>query len=91
MSRARVIRQSARSAALVREERRHGHDESGVVKVKEVDGPTEALEIARKAAGGVEVCIGVGPSTIREFLIADLIDSMHIVIVPIVLGRGERL
>ncbi|MDQ6778415.1 MAG: dihydrofolate reductase, partial [Actinomycetota bacterium] len=28
--------------------------------------------------------------TIREFLAADLIDHMHIALVPIVLGRGER-
>src|SRR5215468_11733614 len=31
------------------------------------------------------------PSTIREFLAAGLIDYLHIVVVPIVLGRGERL
>ncbi|WP_029088602.1 dihydrofolate reductase family protein [Brevibacterium album] len=27
----------------------------------------------------------------REFLAADLIDHLHLVVVPIVLGRGERL
>jgi len=32
-----------------------------------------------------------GPSTVRHFLGADLIDHMHIALVPIVLGRGERL
>jgi dihydrofolate reductase len=53
--------------------------------------PTEALEVARKVADGLDVRIGGGPSTIRQFLAADLIDHMHIVIVPIVLGRGERL
>jgi dihydrofolate reductase len=31
-----------------------------------------------------------GPSTIRQFLAADLIDHMHVVIVPVFLGRGER-
>ena len=35
--------------------------------------------------------IGGGVSTVRQFLEADLIDHMHIVLVPIVLGRGERL
>jgi len=30
-------------------------------------------------------------TTIREFLQADLIDEMHIAVVPILLGRGERL
>lgn len=53
--------------------------------------PTEALDVAREAAGGLDVRIGGGPSTIREFLAADLIDHLHAVVVPIVLGRGERL
>src|SRR6202011_5814409 len=53
--------------------------------------PAEALEAAREAAGGLDVRIGGGPSTIRHFLAADLIDHMHIAIVPIVLARGERL
>ena len=35
--------------------------------------------------------IGGGPSTIREFLAADLVDHLHVVLVPIVLGRGVRL
>jgi dihydrofolate reductase len=53
--------------------------------------PAEALDVAREAAGGLDVRIGGGPSTVRQFLAADLVDSMHIVVVPIVLGRGERL
>src|SRR5256714_7811023 len=53
--------------------------------------PAEALEAAREAAGGGDVRIGGGPSTIRQFLAADLIDHMHIASVPIVLARGERL
>jgi dihydrofolate reductase len=53
--------------------------------------PTEALRIAQEAAGELDVRIGGGPSTVRQFLAADLIDHMHIVIAPIVLGRGERL
>jgi len=53
--------------------------------------PAVALEAAREAAGGLDVRIGGGPSTIRQFLAADLIDYMHIAIVPIVLARGERL
>jgi len=53
--------------------------------------PAEALELAREAAGGLDVRIGGGPSTVRHFLGADLIDHMHIALVPIVLGRGERL
>ena len=53
--------------------------------------PAEALEAAREAAGGLDVRIGGGPTTVREFLAANLIDYMHIAVVPIVLGRGERL
>ena len=53
--------------------------------------PAEALRIAQEAAGELDVRIGGGPSTVRQFLAADLIDHMHVVIAPIVLGRGERL
>lgn len=54
-------------------------------------GPAEALEAAREAAGPLDVRIGGGVSTVRQFLAADLIDRMHLVLVPIILGRGERL
>jgi dihydrofolate reductase len=37
------------------------------------------------------VRIGGGPSTVRQFLKADLIDFMHVVVVPITLGRGVAL
>ena len=53
--------------------------------------PAEALAAARDAAGGQDVRIGGGPSTVRQFLAADLVDHMHVVLVPILLGRGERL
>jgi dihydrofolate reductase len=53
--------------------------------------PAEALALARDAAGGLDVRIGGGPSTVRQFLAADLIDHLHVVLVPIVLGRGVRL
>lgn len=53
--------------------------------------PHEALEIAREAAGGKDVRIGGGATVIRDFLAARLIDHLHIVIVPILLGRGIRL
>lgn len=51
----------------------------------------EAAELARDAAGGLDVQISGGPSTVREFLDADLVDAMHVVVVPIVLGRGSSL
>ncbi len=53
--------------------------------------PAEALETAREAADGQDVRIGGGPTIIRDFLAAGLIDHAHIVVVPILLGRGVRL
>ena len=53
--------------------------------------PAQALVRARQAAAGRDVRIGGGPSTVREFLAVGLIDYAYIVVVPIVLGRGERL
>lgn len=53
--------------------------------------PAEALETAREAAEGRDVRIGGGPTVVRAFLAARLIDHMHLVQVPIVLGRGVRL
>ena len=52
---------------------------------------TEALAAAKEAAGGLDVRIGGGPSTVRQFLAADLVDHMHVAVVPILLGRGESL
>jgi dihydrofolate reductase len=54
-------------------------------------GPAEALQLATDAAGGLDVRLGGGPSSIRDFLAADLVDQLHVVQVPILLGRGERL
>ena len=53
--------------------------------------PAEALEAAREAAGGEDVRIGGGPTVVRDFLAAGLVDQMHLVQVPIVLGRGVRI
>jgi dihydrofolate reductase len=53
--------------------------------------PAKSLDIARDAAEGQDVRIGGGPTVVRDFLAAGLVDHMHIAIVPIVLGRGVRL
>ena len=53
--------------------------------------PQEALDLAREAAGDLDVRIGGGPTIVRDFLAADLIDTLHVVQVPILLGRGVRL
>ena len=53
--------------------------------------PVEAVERAREAAGGQDVRLGGGPTMIRDFVAAGLVDHMHVVVVPVVLGRGVRL
>jgi dihydrofolate reductase len=53
--------------------------------------PADALDAARGAAGGLDVRIGGGPTVVRDFLAAGLVDHMHVVQVPILLGRGVRL
>jgi dihydrofolate reductase len=53
--------------------------------------PADALEQARAAADGKDVRLGGGATTIRDFLAAGLVDHMHVVVVPILLGRGVRL
>lgn len=53
--------------------------------------PADALERAKDAANGKDVRLGGGVTTIREFIDADLVDAMHIAVVPVTLGRGERL
>jgi dihydrofolate reductase len=55
------------------------------------DGPLDALRRAREAAGDTDVKIGGGVSTLRQLLDARLIDEVHLAIVPITLGSGERL
>ena len=54
-------------------------------------GIEEALELAKKAAGGKDVKIGGGASTVRQYLNAGLIDSLHLASMPVFLGQGEPL
>ncbi|NBE93580.1 dihydrofolate reductase [Nonomuraea sp. KC401] len=53
--------------------------------------PAQTLERAREAAGGLDVRLGGGVSVIRDFLAEGLVDQMHVVQIPILLGRGVRL
>ncbi|MGA5300793.1 dihydrofolate reductase family protein [Nucisporomicrobium flavum] len=46
---------------------------------------------ATEAAGGLDVRVGGGVSTARDFLRAGLVDDLHVMIAPIVLGRGTRV
>jgi dihydrofolate reductase len=50
-----------------------------------------ALDLARDAAGDQDIRIGGGMSVIQQYLRAGLIDEMHVPVVPILLGGGERL
>ena len=55
------------------------------------DGIHDALAKAREAAGGKDIRIGGGASTIQQYLREGLIDELHIAITPTILGGGERL
>lgn len=50
-----------------------------------------ALEKAKRAARGKDIRVGGGPVTIRQFLVAGLIDSLHLAMRPVVMGKGESL
>ena len=51
----------------------------------------EVLAQAREAAQGKDVRLGGGVTTVREFLDADLVDALHVVVTPVELGSGLRL
>src|SRR4051812_3651878 len=53
--------------------------------------PEGALAVAQEAAGDLDVRLGGGASVVRDFVAAGLVDHLHLVVVPIVLGRGTRL
>jgi dihydrofolate reductase len=55
------------------------------------DGIEAALSRAKTAAGGKDVRLGGGASTIRQYLEARLIDELHLVVRPVFLGEGEPL
>jgi len=51
----------------------------------------EALDRAREAAGGRDIRLGGGATTVREYLQAGLIDDLHLALRPLLMGRGEAL
>jgi dihydrofolate reductase len=73
----------------------HPHEpiamEGGTIFHFVTDGIETALERAFDAADGGDVRLGGGASTIQQYLKAGLVDEMHLAIVPVLLGSGERL
>ncbi len=55
------------------------------------DGFDSALQQARESAGGGEIAIAGGASTIRQALAAGVIDELTLDVIPVLLGEGERL
>jgi dihydrofolate reductase len=65
--------------------------EGGTTFTFVTNGIEHALAEARRAAGGKDVSLGGGASTARQFFAKGLFDEIEINLVPILLGRGERL
>ena len=73
----------------------HAHDpiemEGGTTFFFVTDGIESALAQAFAAAGGADVRLGGGVSTVQQYVRAGLVDELHLPVVPLILGRGERL
>jgi dihydrofolate reductase len=65
--------------------------EGGTTFTFVTDGIAAALELARRAARGLDVSLAGGASTGQQYLGAGLVDEMEIHLVPLLLGDGERL
>lgn len=55
------------------------------------EGIHAALAQAKDAAGGLDVRLGGGVSTVRQYLQARLVDELHLAVRPLLLGSGESL
>ncbi|WDR01944.1 dihydrofolate reductase family protein [Devosia algicola] len=65
--------------------------EGGTVFHFITDGIEAALEQAKTAAADKNVKIGGGVSTVRQYLLAGLVDEIHFAISPVALGQGEAM
>jgi dihydrofolate reductase len=65
--------------------------EGGTVFHFVTEGIRVALDRAQEMAGDLDVKIGGGVSTVRQYLIAGLVDELHFAVTPVVLGRGEAM
>ena len=66
-------------------------DEHDTAEFTFVGGFDEAVERARAIAGGKDVSIGGGADVIRQALDSGIVDELHIVVAPVILGGGKRL
>lgn len=76
---------------LTHHERPSIHMEGGTTFHFVTDGIHAALQRAAEAAGDLDVRLGGGVATVRQYLQAGLIDEMHVAISPVLLGSGEHL
>ena len=51
----------------------------------------EAIDRAKQAAGAKDVSIGGGANVIRQGLDAGIVDELHIIVAPVILGGGKHL
>jgi dihydrofolate reductase len=65
--------------------------EGGTVFHFVTEGYDAALTRARAAAGERDVAIAGGVSTLRHYLNAGAVDTLHLSLAPMVVGEGERL
>ncbi len=65
--------------------------EGGTVFHFVTEGIHAALDRAREAAGGRDIRIGGGAATVRHYVHAGLVDELHLVVSPVLLGAGEPL
>jgi dihydrofolate reductase len=65
--------------------------EGGTTFTFVTDGIAVALQLARRAARGLDVSLAGGANAAQQYLGAGLVDEMEIHLVPMVLGAGERL
>jgi dihydrofolate reductase len=67
------------------------HMAGGTSFIFVTDGIEAALAQARAAAGDLDVKIGGGVETVRQYLRAGLIDELHFALSPVILGEGEAM
>jgi len=65
--------------------------EGGTTFVFVTDGIETALAQATAAAAGADIRLGGGTETVQQYLRAGLVDELHVPVVPVLLGAGERL